>query len=628
MESLSDDEEGCEDEDEDEDEDDIADTNERNRNNYGETNDQDNQDGDTGDYDVDMLQLGGEPGDPMPSEYNQRQSCRGGNYSIDDDSNGSSTSPPDPSNAASRENQLTPLSITRARNNSASSSFGIADSFTTNDDDHLSVGGGTGIGGYVYSNNQEEYDNSTEHFTSKTQTRQRHGIRSRDEDALRNISTAPAAATAQHHHSSTTTDTTTLLTTNFTSNPPNTITKSNYGLLERCGRWLMSIPRDDVVALQCTAEYRDFLLAFDRLGEAHRRTVMLERRQLMEREEDDMADYAAAASSHRFSTVNDNNNVVDKSLATAAAAANVFSPVHHISYNHLYLQPSSSSEQEKQSQTQLLRPQQLQTPHTQQEPQQQPTTPQQLQNLPPTPRTRRRYSFLQHLAVDDVLLRIFEFIDCFSLVRTGTTCHRFHELTLRSAEQRTHRLADGRLLRSAMKMLRAQEQIDGVGPREEGGPFVPIPILGLRRRVKVTGAGDREYNGIYFCTGSNGNGFLFTKPRVPDRRVMDYERVVRLMAIGMGAVEFPMRHGGGANAIAADVRVGAGALGENADVAANGEEEENADDAQREADVDVLFGDEPNRSRLLRCVIAKRFSNEVCLCDCVITSFESSLLTS
>ena len=27
--------------------------------------------------------------------------------------------------------------------------------------------------------------------------------------------------------------------------------------------------------------------------------------------------------------------------------------------------------------------------------------------------------------------------------------------------------------------------------------------------------------------------------------------------------------------------------------------------------VDVLFGDEPNRSRLLRCVISKRFSNEV-----------------
>jgi len=50
---------------------------------------------------------------------------------------------------------------------------------------------------------------------------------------------------------------------------------SNFGLLERCGRWIMSIPRDDVVALQNTLEYKEFLNAFDRLGEALRRTVML-----------------------------------------------------------------------------------------------------------------------------------------------------------------------------------------------------------------------------------------------------------------------------------------------------------------------------------------------------------------
>jgi len=134
---------------------------------------------------------------------------------------------------------------------------------------------------------------------------------------------------------------------------------------------------------------------------------------------------------------------------------------------------------------------------------------------------RRHYSFLQHFAVDDVLLRIFEFVECSSLVRTGATCHRFRELSTRSAEQRASRLhVDGRLLRNAMRMLRAQEQIDGVGPREGGfGPFVPIPMLGLPRRVRVSGAGDPEYDGIYFCTGCNGNGFLFTKPRWPGRGV-------------------------------------------------------------------------------------------------------------
>jgi len=42
---------------------------------------------------------------------------------------------------------------------------------------------------------------------------------------------------------------------------------SNIGYLERCGRWLMAVPRDDVVALQQTSEYREFLQAFDKLGE-------------------------------------------------------------------------------------------------------------------------------------------------------------------------------------------------------------------------------------------------------------------------------------------------------------------------------------------------------------------------
>ncbi len=42
---------------------------------------------------------------------------------------------------------------------------------------------------------------------------------------------------------------------------------SNFGTLERCGRWLMAIPRNDVLALQKTVEYRKFLEAFDKLGE-------------------------------------------------------------------------------------------------------------------------------------------------------------------------------------------------------------------------------------------------------------------------------------------------------------------------------------------------------------------------
>jgi hypothetical protein len=261
--------------------------------------------------------------------------------------------------------------------------------------------------------------------------------------------------------------------------------ESNYGLLERCGSWLISIPRDDVVLLQNTTEYRDFLAAFDRLGVAHRRTVAIERQNLMERE--------------------NNDNMI------------------HINSD----------------------------------------------------------------AADDALLRIFEFLDCSSLVRTGASCHRFRELCTRSAEQRTHRLADGRLLNHPFKMLRAQEQIEGVGIREGLGPFVPIPMLGLRRRIKVSAAGDSEYNGIYFCTGSNGNGFLFTKPRVPERRVG--------VNVGHAIVE-EMEEGDGIE----EAAIRAGDVDNNHVIRGNDEIRE----------TEALFGDEPTRSRLLRCVIAKRFSNE------------------
>jgi hypothetical protein len=231
---------------------------------------------------------------------------------------------------------------------------------------------------------------------------------------------------------------------------------------------------------------------------------------------------------------------------------------------------------------------------------------------------RRRYSFLQYLAVDDVLLRVFEFIDCSSLVRTSSTCHRFCALTVRSAEQRTQRLADGRLLRSSMKMLRAQEQIEGVG---EAGPFVPIPMLGLPRRVRVTGAGDAEYNGTYFCTGSNGNGFLFTKPRSSEARVrsrtvptFNMQQLLEMDVAGglqevhpIGAEVHPIGAGpGDANINGLDVLP----FGAEEDNAGHGDGEAGGTNGQGIDAVDVLFGND--RSRLLRCVISKRFSNEVC----------------
>eukprot|EP00581_Thalassiosira_minuscula_P007100 CAMPEP_0183702908 /NCGR_PEP_ID=MMETSP0737-20130205/849_1 /TAXON_ID=385413 /ORGANISM="Thalassiosira miniscula, Strain CCMP1093" /LENGTH=530 /DNA_ID=CAMNT_0025929591 /DNA_START=129 /DNA_END=1721 /DNA_ORIENTATION=- len=374
--------------------------------------------------------------------------------------------------------------------------------------------------------------------------------------------------------------------------------ESNYGILERCGRWLMSIPRDDVVALQQTSEYRDFLAAFDKLGEAHRRTVTLERQSLLMERDD----------SETMAECSTNDNI--SSLAG-------FSTSNHNLHLSSSQERSPSTNINNDNNTRISSPidTTISMPH-----------PPPL--LSPTSASRRRrYSFLQHLAVDDVLLRIFEFIDCYSLVRTGTTCHRFRELSTRSAEQRTQRLADGRLLRSAMKMLRAQEQIEGVGPREESGPFVPIPMLGLRRRIKVSGAGDPEYNGIYFCTGSNGNGFLFTKPRGPEQRVripmdpptLDLQQLMELDGV-MGGIEEPPPLGdGNENPFVVDGADGHDPPAENDDnveavgnIHAGVNHQVVANQQGNDA-VDVLFGDEPNRSRLLRCVIAKRFSNETIL---------------
>eukprot|EP00980_Cylindrotheca_fusiformis_P024250 scaffold11680_cov142-Cylindrotheca_fusiformis.AAC.8 len=191
--------------------------------------------------------------------------------------------------------------------------------------------------------------------------------------------------------------------------------------LERCGRWLSSIPRDDVIDLRETPEYHDFLRSFERLGQAHRRVVSANR--------------------------------------NSAQVAPVHETYWSISNN-----------------------------------------------------------FLQYLTADDVILRIFEFLECQSLIRMAFTCSRFRQLAYRSATQRTCDVMSTRQLRSVMQLLRAKEQIDGVGTSIQDN-HVRVPLLLLNRRILVTRSGDPEYNGVYFCTGCNGNGFVFTKPRYPERRV-------------------------------------------------------------------------------------------------------------
>lgn len=127
-------------------------------------------------------------------------------------------------------------------------------------------------------------------------------------------------------------------------------------------------------------------------------------------------------------------------------------------------------------------------------------------------------NFLQFLTADDVILRVFEFLECHSLIRMALTCTRFRQLAYRSATQRTFDVAVSRQLNSVMQLLRAKEQIEGVGNGMHDS-HVRVPILLLGRRILVQDCGDPEMNGIYSCTSCNGNGFVFTKPRYSNIRV-------------------------------------------------------------------------------------------------------------
>lgn len=327
------------------------------------------------------------------------------------------------------------------------------------------------------------------------------------------------------------------------------VPSSSTDQLERYGRWLCSIPRDDVLVLRETPEYQDFLRAFERLGDAHRRVISMNRSSLSM---DESAHPRSNSSSH-----NNNSNSINGSQ-------------HH----HNYI------------------------PH---------------RFDPPDVPSFFTNTFLQN-AADDVVLRIFEFLECHSLIRMALTCSRFRQLSYRSATQRTYEVAISRQLNSVMQLLRATEQIEGVGIGLHDR-HVRVPVLLLGRRVLVSDSGDPEMNGIYFCTGTNGNGFVFTKPRVPERRVHRIESrqsstyPTQMVSTTRVDVREGQEGGGrGGLAIAAAAapleipardanRMGVGAVGGPMAV-------DQSPSSRFESEV-------AQPGQLLRCIIAKRFSNEV-----------------
>jgi hypothetical protein len=128
-------------------------------------------------------------------------------------------------------------------------------------------------------------------------------------------------------------------------------------------------------------------------------------------------------------------------------------------------------------------------------------------------------SFLQDQASDDELLRVCAFLECRDLVRLSATCTRLCRLVQVFATDQVHgrrnddivTFSSGGQSRSvSLQYLRIQEQLQGIAPNDP--VTVPIPVLLLPLRILVQDCGDDDYNGIYFCTGINGNGYIFSKP--------------------------------------------------------------------------------------------------------------------
>eukprot|EP00977_Amphora_coffeiformis_P018573 scaffold6594_cov162-Amphora_coffeaeformis.AAC.2 len=123
----------------------------------------------------------------------------------------------------------------------------------------------------------------------------------------------------------------------------------------------------------------------------------------------------------------------------------------------------------------------------------------------------------QHETADEILHFILNFLEAQSLGRLACSCTRFRGLVSLHAARRAHRMLqeerhheETRQLSHPLQLVRATEQLQGIFPHH---PYVRIPSLLLSRPVVLREAGDPDFNGIYFCTGSNGNGFVFTKPR-------------------------------------------------------------------------------------------------------------------
>ncbi|GKY99226.1 hypothetical protein MPSEU_000877900 [Mayamaea pseudoterrestris] len=191
-------------------------------------------------------------------------------------------------------------------------------------------------------------------------------------------------------------------------------------------------------------------------------------------------------------------------------------------------------------------------------------------------KSNQEFNVLQSTLDDDIAFKILDYLTSQSLVQVSKTCNRLNVLCKTNAHLRSFDVALARQLTTPMQRLRAKEQIQGIS-NTINDCHVPIPSLLLRRRIVITDCGDPEYNGVYHCTGCNGNGYSFTKPRDSSiiQNLNKYERRQTL----------PSRL----------------LLPDDSSVRAH--------DESFESDGDEL--QDTTHRETLRCMLAKRFSNEV-----------------
>ena len=119
---------------------------------------------------------------------------------------------------------------------------------------------------------------------------------------------------------------------------------------------------------------------------------------------------------------------------------------------------------------------------------------------------------------DEIIARIFGFLDVHTLTRVTRTSKRMKTIVDNSIQDRMPRNELTRRLAMNLENLRAEEQRKSI--LAPPNFTVRMPALLLPKRVWVTGCGSADANGIYYCTGVNGNGYVFTKATYKSDRFM------------------------------------------------------------------------------------------------------------